>query len=487
MLSLRDLIREVHRRSVWQVLGVYLVASWGALQVVDTLVGVAGLPDWLPLMAVAMLIAGLPIVLATAIVQEGTPAAGPATAEGALDETGAGAGAGGDPGGTTGGPSTGQRPGIHRQIFTWRNALMGGILAFAVWGVVAAGWLLFVGPSARVLDGGGDVGPGVPSEETPSAPGFFTVVTERPGSEVEALPVTATGELRSGATVHVGTTPVPATSFDPGEYLIRITPAGGEPTLRRVVVTPADTTHLTTMSPPDGQAVPGMVFVPSGLVRAEGAERSVEAFLLDRYEVTNAEFLEFVANGGYADMSLWPVTMTVRGVEVAREEAVGRFVDRTGESGPRSWSGGVFPQGEGDHPVVGVSWYEARAYARWVGKRLPTRDEWWRGAVGDGLRFPWGDDTGSVDARANFDLQGTTPVGSFPTGVSPFGAFDMAGNVREWVADRLPDAPDRRLAIGGSWQDPSYSFDPVFADAFPADFTSSSVGFRCARSLSEEL
>lgn len=487
MPSLRDLIREIHRRSVWQVLGVYLVASWGALQVVDTLVGVAGLPDWLPLMAVALLVVGLPVVLATAIVQEGTPGDRPAAAEAALDEAGAGGDAGGVPVRTTGGPGADQAPGIHRQIFTWRNALMGGILAFALWGVVAAGWLLLVGPSARVLEGGAEAGPGVPGEGTPSAPGFLTVVTEPPGAAVEALPVAATGELRSGDTVRVGTSPVPATSFDPGEYLIRITPAGGEPTLRRVVVAAADTTHLTTSSPPDGQVAPGMVFVPSGLVRAEGAERSVEAFLLDRYEVTNAEFLEFVADGGYADMSLWPVTMTVRGIEVAREEAVRQFVDRTGEPGPRSWSGGVFPQGKADHPVVGVSWFEARAYARWVGKRLPTRDEWWRGAVGEGRRFPWGDDTSSVDARANFDLQGTTPVGSFPTGVSPFGAFDMAGNVREWVADRLPDAPDRRLAIGGSWQDPSYSFDPVFADAFPADFTSSSVGFRCARSLSEEF
>jgi TolB-like protein len=111
---LKRLIREIHRRSLWQVLGIYAVASWAVLQVVDTLGGALNLPEWFPSFALALLIVGLPIVLATAFVQEGGP--------GHADET---------------------PDGAEPTVFTWRNALGGGVLAFALWGVVAAGWVMF--------------------------------------------------------------------------------------------------------------------------------------------------------------------------------------------------------------------------------------------------------------------------------------------------------------------------------------------------------
>ena len=122
---LKRLILEIHRRSLWQVLGIYLVASWAVLSVVDTLGGALNLPDWFPSVALALLLVGLPIVLATAFVQEGGPGREARDVEVAAP------------------------PSRASGLFTWRNAFGGGVLAFALWGVVAAGWaLLGAGPSS---------------------------------------------------------------------------------------------------------------------------------------------------------------------------------------------------------------------------------------------------------------------------------------------------------------------------------------------------
>ncbi len=126
MNSFRRLIHEIHRRSLWQVLGIYLLGSWVALQVVDVLANNFGLPVWFPPFALALLVMGLPIVLATAFVQEGVRPQDP------VDGVPAGGGAG-------------VAPAARRAMFTWRNAILGGMGAFALWGVAAGVWLL-LGP-----------------------------------------------------------------------------------------------------------------------------------------------------------------------------------------------------------------------------------------------------------------------------------------------------------------------------------------------------
>ena len=128
---LKGLIREIHRRSLWQVLGIYLVASWAVLQVVDTMGGALRLPEWLEPVALVLLIIGLPIVLATAFIQEGGP--GRDTGDEEVADAPADAPA---PTGASG-------------VFTWRNALGGGVLAFALLGFVGAGWILFGGGLGR--------------------------------------------------------------------------------------------------------------------------------------------------------------------------------------------------------------------------------------------------------------------------------------------------------------------------------------------------
>jgi len=134
---MKKLIQEIHRRSLWQVLGIYAVGAWVALQVVDVLGQNFGLPEWFPAFALALIVIGLPIVLATAVVQEGTH--GPE--------------ASGEPvGGGQESPSA--TPPVRSSdstIFTWKNAILGGVGAFALWGVVAAGWML-IRPGAGSSD-----------------------------------------------------------------------------------------------------------------------------------------------------------------------------------------------------------------------------------------------------------------------------------------------------------------------------------------------
>ena len=163
---------------------------------------------------------------------------------------------------------------------------------------------------------------------------------------------------------------------------------------------------------------------------------AVPAFSIDSHEVTNSAFQQFVEAGKYHDVSLWPETLIVEGQPVPWARAMARFVDRTGLPGPRTWSDGRYPEGKGDHPVVGVSWYEATAYAKWKGKQLPSFEEWRRAAVnGEESGFPWGSDVKTAELRANFSLLGTTSVEAHPGGLSPFGCADMAGNAREWLRD----------------------------------------------------
>ena len=220
---------------------------------------------------------------------------------------------------------------------------------------------------------------------------------------------------------------------------------------------------------PVGARPAGMVRVPGGPFQRPGFPRvELEDYWLDRYEVTNRQFKEFVDAGGYGRQEYWREAFVVGGRDLTRREAMARFVDTTGRPGPSRWELGSYDQGRGDFPVGGVSWYEADAYCRSVGKSLPTLYHWFAATVQDQLS--------DIVAQSNFGTAGPAPVGRFP-GMSDFGSYDMAGNVKEWCWN---ETAGRRYALGGSWGEPTGIFR-VDADSLPPFSREPNLGFRCAR------
>ena len=328
----------------------------------------------------------------------------------------------------------------------------------------------------------------------------ISVETDPPGARVylQRFSPDPTGALPQRQLV--GTTPLVNQRIARGHYVVSLEKDGFAPAeltvsgvLRRVgplTITPPPLAVTQRLLP--AQTMPQrMVFVAGGDYRLAGWERPTDRrvtlhdYFIDKFEVSNQEFKEFISAGGYVKREFWRYPIIKDGKPVDWEAAMGLFVDRTGLPGPRDWSSQSFPDGKGDHPVTGVSWYEAAAYAIYRGKRLPSLFEWEKAARNGniapaGMPFmPWGvffpGDT--LAHRANFAGGGTAPVTSMAFGMSPFGAYNMAGNVAEWTSN---DSSDGFIATGGAWGDPTYTFGQ--AAGRPGTFSSSKLGFRLAKS-----
>jgi formylglycine-generating enzyme required for sulfatase activity len=198
---------------------------------------------------------------------------------------------------------------------------------------------------------------------------------------------------------------------------------------------------------------------------AEKPRRRVylDAFRVDKYEVTNALYRRFIDARAYRTPSYW---------------------------NDSNWN-------QPNQPVVGVSWDDANAYCIWAGKRLATEAEWEKAARGtDGRKYPWGEQWDANRTNSGESKLGkTVPVGSYSGGVSPYGAHDMASNVWEWVADwydanyylsapsrnpRGPDSGQLRVRRGGSWYDIPRNMRTSTRSSYGPDVPSSGLGFRCA-------
>jgi hypothetical protein len=288
------------------------------------------------------------------------------------------------------------------------------------------------------------------------------VKTDPPGARVFMKAVTEPGRQWQ----ELGLTPIEKTRFPAGYLLLRMEKDGYEPLL---AVT--GTYDIFRLLDKKGS-------LPPGMVRVAGAKTDlgrVDDFFIDKYEVTNEQYKEFINAGGYRDQKYWKHVFTKEEKTLTWEEAMVEFVDQTSRPGPSTWRAGDFPPGQESYPVSGVSWYEAAAFAEFAGKSLPTGYHWGI-ARGDytPLFNPLGTFSSYISQKSNFRGEGPNAVGTNDDATA-FGAYDMGGNVREWCSNETPGG---RVVRGGAWNDAAYVFSQWGQS--PAFDRSPKNGFRCA-------
>ncbi len=312
---------------------------------------------------------------------------------------------------------------------------------------------------------------------------LLTITTQPEGARVFLQRMPASGETAPPDSISLGTTPLKNLRVARADYRVVVQKDGYAP-LERIASSAFGRSEFAER----GRAVQlqlaltvadslpaGMVAIPGGayaIVSPDmpiGLKADLGAYFIDKFEVTNNQYADFVRRGGYT-----------------AGNNLSEYVDRTGLPGPRGWSSREPPRGLERHPVTGVSWYEAAAFCASHGKRLPTVYEWEKAARNGvashlGVIMPWGYTSATVQSenRANFSSNSTTPVDSLRFGISPYGAFAMAGNVKEWLVNRVGEG---FAVAGGSWQDPAYLFSEL--GSLPGATATASLGFRCARSAS---
>ena len=217
--------------------------------------------------------------------------------------------------------------------------------------------------------------------------------------------------------------------------------------------------------------IPGGAFVMGDDEEAPRREVFVDAFYIDKFEMTVARYAAFLKASGNVKL-------------------------------PEEWQS-VDVERDGQLPVVGVDWRDANDYCQWAGRRLPTEMEWEKAARGsDERKYPWGNDP-PTEERARFlkpvqntvYKDGVSPVGSHPNGASPYAIHDLAGNVWEWVADWFSDSFPRaelrnpkgpasgtaKVLRGGGWQDPPERLTATKRMRAEPGHRDDSTGFRCAQ------
>jgi serine/threonine protein kinase/dienelactone hydrolase len=223
-----------------------------------------------------------------------------------------------------------------------------------------------------------------------------------------------------------------------------------------------------------GEYPADMVFVPGKqhMLRMPGLEHlstELDDYLIDKYEVTNKKYKEFVDSGGYQKREYWKLPFKKGERTLSWEEAMGEFKDKTGYPGPATWEVGDYPDGQDDYPVCGVSWYEAMAYSEFSGKSLPTVYHW--------NKIASTRESSHIIPLSNINGKANAPVCTYQA-IGYFETYDIAGNVREWCYNQRDQ---ERFILGGGWDDQYWAFQDIYSQ--PPFDRSPTNGFRCMKYL----
>jgi ergothioneine biosynthesis protein EgtB len=258
--------------------------------------------------------------------------------------------------------------------------------------------------------------------------------------------------------------------------------------------------YPVTPSTATGEVVSEMVEIPAGefIMGSDTNPQDnarpahwvhLDDYWIDRYPVTCRQYREFIEAGGYQTRQWW-------------SKAGWQWLQNNPVAKPLYWSEG---KEWDDHPVYGVSWYEAEAYANFVGKRLPTEPEWekaarWNPLTQTSTTYPWGEDP-PHSSHGNYDTRigQTTPVNAYPAGESHYGCDDLLGNVWEWTASWFSPYPNfeyypyrgysqvyfdnqHRVLRGGSWATRPWALESSWRNWYYPHLRQIFAGFRCAKS-----
>ena len=405
-----------------------------------------------------------------------------------------------------------------RGKWIWPTVALGALVLLAI--VVVAG-LLVVAPLLRQSR----ISSGTPTLTGTATPVLnLAMLTPTPtvtSSPTPTMPPTATpvatATVSPTPTVPSTATPLPTPTVILSPTLTLTVPPTSTPAATPVRTTATPTPNpgigVTPVSDQDGMV---MAYVPAGTFlmgstdadqNAEGDEKPqhsvyLDAFYISQYPVTNEQFSRFVAATGYR------TDAAKAGSGWIWTEGAWKLVAGAEWRHPGGTGSSIMDKM--DHPVVQVTWNDANAYCLWAGKRLPTEAEWEKAARGtDGQSYPWGNSAPDgqklnfCDANCEIDWRdasvddgymNTSPVGHYEAGKSPYGVYDMAGNVWEWVADwyqddsyrqapernpKGPDSGDKRVTRGGSWYNLPWLGRAAFRTGLAPDVRDYSIGFRC--------